>query len=181
MLVSTGCRPNEVLSLRWSDVDLLADPPTMTITGTMIDHGAVKGEALHRHDERKGRAPAHTVILPRLAVEALTILFGDAAGPDSPVFANRDGGLMSLASMRRSLRAALPEELGWVTPRGLRPTVATVVRHNRGALRRRLNCLHANWPRPSNTTSNVGPWDRMPGRLSTSSRTESSPSFVVGK
>src|SRR5690606_21985376 len=34
LLASTGCRPNEVLGLRWSDVDLLADPPTITISGT---------------------------------------------------------------------------------------------------------------------------------------------------
>lgn len=130
VLVSTGCRPNEILSLRWSDVDLLADPPTMTVSGTMVDHGAVEGEALHRQDERKGDAPDHTVILPRLAVEALTTLFGSAAGPDAPVFTNRDGGWMSLANLRRSLRAALPEELRWVTPRSFRPTVATVVRDN---------------------------------------------------
>ncbi|MGW4739003.1 tyrosine-type recombinase/integrase [Nocardia xishanensis] len=143
VLVSTGCRPNEVLSLRWSDVDLLADPPTMTTTGTMIDHGAVKGEPLHRQDERKGDAPDHTVILPKLAVEALTSLFGDAAGPDSPVFTNRDGGWMSLANLRRSLRAALPEELKWVTPRSFRPTVATVVRNDLGPAEAQAQLSHA--------------------------------------
>jgi integrase len=31
LLAATGCRPNEVLALRWSDVDLLGDPPTVTI------------------------------------------------------------------------------------------------------------------------------------------------------
>ncbi|MGN2640675.1 site-specific integrase [Nocardia takedensis] len=143
VLVSTGCRPNEVLSLRWSDVDLLADPPTMTISGTMIDHGAVKGEALHRQDERKGGAPAHTLILPRLAVEALTVLFGDADGPDSPVFTNREGGWMSLANLRRSLRAALPEELRWITPRSFRPTVATVVRNDLGATEAQAQLSHS--------------------------------------
>ena len=143
VLVSTGWRPNEVLSLRWSDVDLLADPPTITATGTMIDHGAVKGEPLHRQDSRKGDAPDHTVIIPQLAVEALTILFGDAAGPDSPVFTNRNGDWMSLANMRRSLRAALPEELKWVTPRSFRPTVATVVRNDLGPSEAQAQLSHA--------------------------------------
>ncbi|MGW5923845.1 site-specific integrase [Nocardia fluminea] len=143
VLVSTGWRPNEVLSLRWSDVDLLADPPTITTTGTMIDHGAVKGEPLHRQDSRKGDAPDHTVIIPKLAVEALTILFGSAAGPDSPVFTNRDGGWMSLANLRRSLRAALPEDLKWVTPRSFRPTVATVVRDDLGASEAQAQLSHA--------------------------------------
>ncbi|WP_216911313.1 tyrosine-type recombinase/integrase [Nocardia noduli] len=143
VLVSTGWRPNEVLSLRWSEVDLLADPPTITTTGTMIDHGKVKGEPLHRQDTRKGDAPDHTVILPKLAVEALAVLFGNAAGSDSPVFTNRNGDWMSLANLRRSLRAALPEELKWVTPRSFRPTVATVVRDDLGPAEAQAQLSHA--------------------------------------
>ena len=54
VISSTGCRPNEVLSLRWSDVDLLADPPTFTVAGTIVDHGRAEGKALHRQDQRKG-------------------------------------------------------------------------------------------------------------------------------
>ncbi|MEU1427334.1 hypothetical protein ABZ412_09690 [Nocardia sp. NPDC005746] len=84
MLASAGCRPNEVLPLRWSDIDLLADPPQTTVADTMIDHGAVKKTALHRQEERKGGAPPHTVYLPKLAVEALTVLFAEAQGPDAP-------------------------------------------------------------------------------------------------
>ncbi len=143
VLASTGCRPNEVLGLRWSDVDLLADPPTMTIAGTMLDHGKVTGKAVHRQEERKGGAPAHTVILPRLAVEALTGLFGNATSADGPVFANRDGGWMSLANLRRSLRAALPEELRWVTPYSFRRTVATVVRDDLGPAQAQAQLSHA--------------------------------------
>ncbi|MFF0607737.1 tyrosine-type recombinase/integrase [Nocardia tengchongensis] len=143
VLASTGCRPNEVLSLRWSDVDLLADPPRMTVAGTMIDHGAVKKTALHRQDERKGGAPPHTVYLPKLAVEALTVLFADAGGPGAPVFSNRDGGWMSLANLRRALRAALPEDLRWVTPRSFRPTVATIVRDDLGPSEAQAQLSHA--------------------------------------
>lgn len=69
----------------------------------------VAGKGVHRQDERKGGAPAHTVVLPKLAVEALTTLFGNATDANGPVFANRDGGWMSLANLRRSLRSALPE------------------------------------------------------------------------
>ncbi len=115
VISSTRCRLNEVLSLRWSDVDLLADP-TFTVAGTIVDHGRDEGQALHHQDRRKGNAPDHTVVLPKLAVEALTSLFSEAATEDGPVFSNRDGGWMSLGNLRRSLRAALPEELAWVTP-----------------------------------------------------------------
>jgi integrase len=127
LLVATGARPNEVLALRWSDVDLNADPPTVTIRGTLIDHGRIAGKPLHRQDARKGDAPEHTVVLPRLGVEALETLKGEFS-PDDPVFANRGGGWMSLANMRRALRASLPEDLPGITPHSFRRTVATVVR-----------------------------------------------------
>lgn len=143
VMASTGCRPNEVLGLRWSDVDLLADPPTMTVSGTALDHGRIIGKAVHRQEERKGDAPDHTVVLPKLAVEALTALFGNAADPDGPVFANRDGGWMSLANLRRALRAALPEELRWVTPYSFRRTVATVVRDDLGPTQAQAQLSHS--------------------------------------
>lgn len=103
--------PNEVLALTWSDVDLLADPPTATITGTLIDHGRIAGQPLHRQDARKGGAPAHTVVLPRFGVDALESLVGES-GMSEPVFANRDGGWMSLANMRPDVRNVLDKHAG---------------------------------------------------------------------
>src|SRR5271166_4496681 len=142
ILAATGARPNEVLALRWSDVDLLADPPTVTITGTLNDHGHIAGKPLHRQDARKGDAPPHTVLLPRFGVEALTALVAES-GMDGPVFANRTGGWMSLSNMRRTLRAALPADLSWVTPHSLRRTVATVVRDARGPAQAQQQLAHA--------------------------------------
>lgn len=142
LLAATGARPNEVLAMRWSDVDLLAAPPTATITGTLVDHGRVAGKPLHRQDTRKGNAPPHTVVLPRFGVEALASLVGES-GMDGPVFANRDGNWMSLANMRRSLRAALPEDLAWVTPHSFRRTVASVVRDALGAELAQQQLSHA--------------------------------------
>ncbi|WP_396912730.1 tyrosine-type recombinase/integrase [Mycolicibacterium sp.] len=129
VLAATGARPGEVLALRWSDIDLLADPPTVTINGTLLDHGAAG--PLHRQDERKHGSPAHTVVLPRFGVEALTELVGQS-GLKGPVFATRDGGWVSLANLRRCLRDALPAELSWVTPHSFRRTVGTVVRDAHG-------------------------------------------------
>ena len=70
-------------------------------------------------------APSH------FGVEALTALVAES-GIAGPVFANRNGGWMSLANMRRSLRAALAAEPPWMTPKSLRATVATVVRDGAG-------------------------------------------------
>jgi integrase len=91
---------------------------------------------------RKGDAPPHTVVLPRFGVEALASLVGES-GMEGPVFANRNGGWMSLNNMRRSLRAALPEDLSWVTPHSLRRTVATVVRNDLGAEQAQRQLSHS--------------------------------------
>lgn len=140
VLAATGARPGEVLALRWSDVDLLADPPTVTISGTLLDHGAAG--PLHRQDERKHGAPAHTVVLPKFGVEALTELVGES-GMVGPVFATRDGGWVSLANLRRCLREALPGELSWVTPHSFRRTVGTVVRDAHGSAVAQQQLSHA--------------------------------------
>lgn len=142
-LAATGGRPNEVLAIEWPDVDLLADPPTVTITGTLIDHGRIEGMPLHRQDRRKHGAPSHTVALPRFGVDALTSLVSDSGGLDGPVFVNRAGGWVSLANMRRALRAALPAELAWVTPHSFRRTVATAVRDALGPAAAQQQLSHA--------------------------------------
>jgi integrase len=76
-------------------------------------------------------------------VEALTALVAETGGLEGPVFANRDGGWMSLHNMRRVLRAALPEDLAWVTPHSFRRTVATVVRDAHGPAAAQQQLSHA--------------------------------------
>lgn len=124
--MATGARPGEVLAIRWEDVDLLADPPTVTISGTIIDHQTIPGKPAHRQDFRKAGAPPLTTILPTHGVEALTELFG-ATGPAGLVFKNREGGPLSANNLRRSMRAALPQDLRWCTPHSFRRTAGTVV------------------------------------------------------
>jgi integrase len=63
-LAATGVRPNEVLTIEWPDVDLLGDPPTVTVTGTLIDHGKIPGKPFHRQDHRKGHAPRTRLCSP---------------------------------------------------------------------------------------------------------------------
>lgn len=127
LLMATGCRPNEVLALRPCDIDLVSDPPTATVSGTLIDHNRIPGKPLHRQEFRKMNAQPHTVLLPKFAVDVLTDLV-ERSGPTDPLFANRDGNWISLGNMRRALRAALPQDLSWVTPHSFRRTVATVLR-----------------------------------------------------
>jgi len=35
-LISTGVRPGELLALRWDDLDLESDPPTIFVNATVI-------------------------------------------------------------------------------------------------------------------------------------------------
>lgn len=134
LLAATGDRAGEVLAIRWQDVDLLGDPQTVTVSGTLIDHGAIPGTPLHRQDARKGGAPAHTVLLPKFGVEVLTELFGLTGSVDGPVLVSASGGWVSLSSISKSFRAALKPhpELRWVTPHSFRRSVATVVRDGLG-------------------------------------------------
>ena len=98
---------------------------------------------LHCQDSCKHGAPAHTVVLPRFGVDALTTLIADTGGLEGPIFVNRDGGWVSLANLRRALRAALPDELAWVTPHSFRRTVATVVRDAHGPAAAQQQLSHA--------------------------------------
>lgn len=167
LLAATGARPNEVLAIRWCDVDLLADPPTVTVNGTLIDHGKVrtadgKAVSVHRQDGRK-TGPAHTVTLPRFGVEALTALIG-ATGVDdqAPVLANRTGGWMSLTNLRTQLRAAIKdhEQLTWITPYSFRRTVATVIRDNLGVEAAQQQLSHAHMQTTEQHYNSAGRSDR---------------------
>jgi len=128
LMAATGARPNEVLALRWEDVDLLADVPTVTISGTIVDAGA----APYRQDFRKDYAPDLTIALPAFAVETLTEMFS-VTGPDGLVFCDRDGGIVRLGNLRRALRAAVKDtDLDRVYPHLVRKTVATLIEREEG-------------------------------------------------
>ncbi|GAS98875.1 integrase [Mycolicibacterium canariasense] len=145
LLAATGDRPGEVLAIRWPEVDLLGDPPTVTVSGTLIDHGRIRGKALHRQDVRKGDAPPHTVLLPQFGVDVLTELFGLTGAADGPVLTNRNGDWISPSNIASALREALSpyEHLRWVTPHSFRRTVATVVRDGMGIEAAQAQLSHA--------------------------------------
>ncbi|TDZ82020.1 site-specific tyrosine recombinase XerC [Mycobacteroides salmoniphilum] len=136
LLAATGARPGEVLAIRWCEVDLLGDPPTVTVNGTVMDHDRVPCRPIHRQDFRKGNAPPITVLLPKFGVEVLTALVSVTVDvtPDATVLTNRGGGLVSLSNIRSALREALTphEALRWVTPHSFRRSVATAVREGLG-------------------------------------------------
>jgi len=126
LMLATGVRIGEVLALRWADVDLAADHPTVTICGTIV---FVKGKGFFRQEWTKSDAGYRTVVLPRFAVGMLMARKITAAdNPIDAIFASRRGTWLSPHNVRRQWRQARADTgLEWVTPHTFRKTVATLI------------------------------------------------------
>jgi integrase len=126
LMLATGARIGEILALRWEDVDLAAECPTLTICGTIV---YVKGKGFFRQDWPKSAAGFRTVILPRFAIAMLLERQVTAVeNPNDAIFATRRGTWLSPQNVRRQWRQARKDTgLEWVTPHTFRKTVATLI------------------------------------------------------
>jgi len=126
LMLATGARIGEVLALRWDDLDLATDRPTLTISGTLV---YVKGTGFFRQERAKSDAGYRTLVLPRFAVGMLLARKLVAAdNPHDAIFTSRRGTWLSPNNVRRQWRQARTgTELEWVTPHTFRKTVATLV------------------------------------------------------
>lgn len=68
LMLATGCRIGEILALRWMDLDLDGDVPTLTVTGTIKTE---KGKGTYRKASPKTDASVRTLALPAFAVDLL--------------------------------------------------------------------------------------------------------------
>jgi integrase len=68
LMLATGARIGEILALRWEDLDLAAERPTLTICGTLV---FLKGEGIFRQAWTKTDAGFRMIVLPRFAVNML--------------------------------------------------------------------------------------------------------------
>lgn len=126
VLAGTGLRIGELCALRWVDVDLEGERPTLTVAGTVTQ---VKGKGLIRQAVPKTDAGHRTVMLPRFVVTVLlrrsvAVPEGDESGL---VFPSSALTLRSPHNLRRQLRDARGEGFGWVTPHTLRRSAATAI------------------------------------------------------
>jgi len=127
LMLATGARIGEILALRWEDLDLAAERPTLTICGTLV---FVKGQGVFRQPWTKSDAGYRMVVLPRFAVGMLLARkLAAADNPHDAIFASRRGTWLSPNNVRRQWRQARADtDLDWVTPHTFRKTVATLIK-----------------------------------------------------
>ncbi len=124
-MLGTGLRIGECLALRVEDLDLDAEVPTLTVTGTVV---RANGELL-RQPKPKSDSSRRTITLPTFVVTALrTALDLELdGGPDDLVFPSTKGTPRSPGRVRDHLREARKGTGVYVTPHDFRRTVATQV------------------------------------------------------
>lgn len=144
MFLATGARIGEVLAIRWGDIDLELERPTVTISGTIVE---VKGHPLIRQPLPKTEGGYRVIVLPSFAVEMLMRRRKNARSSDlnDPVFASRTGSWYypnNLQDTWRLIRAA--NDLDWVTSHVFRKTVATLIEREIDAKTASQQLGHAN-------------------------------------
>jgi integrase len=114
-MLATGARIGEILALRWEDLDLAAERPTLTICGTLV---YVKGKDFFRQEWTKSDAGYRMIVLPRFAVGMLLarkLVASD--NPNDAIFASRHDTWLSPNNVRRQWRQARAEtSLEWGHP-----------------------------------------------------------------
>ena len=129
LLLATAARIGEVLALRWCDIDLDSDHPSVTICGTLV---APAGQGLYRQPKPKTKAGFRQVFLPAYATEMLRRR-RDEQKPNTldAVFASRADTWVSPGNFTTRLQQAFVKypELKGVTPKVFRSTVATELKN----------------------------------------------------
>lgn len=125
VLAGTGCRPGEVLALRWEDVDLTAG--TIRVTGTLVPvAGGLERQA------PKTATSARWFRVPAFVVQVLRLRRLRMGVAEGPVFATSKGTWLRDSNMRRLWRSARGEQWEHVTFAAYRKAVATVIERSEG-------------------------------------------------
>jgi integrase len=140
LLLGTGMRIGEALALRWTDLDLHADIPSVRVDATLVEprsdaaSGQVFVAGLHRQPMTKTGA-SRTIALPVGVVGMLNRRCNGMTGDkgQGPVFAQTVGGWLWPNNVRTKLRGVVAgTPLAGVSPHTLRRTVGTLVAHSAG-------------------------------------------------
>lgn len=93
IFLATGARIGEVLAIRWQDIDLQAEPLTITISGTVVME---RGRGAYRQDHPKTRAGFRTMKVPPFAAQTLHRKFAaEQPNPEDMLFPSSTGTVRS--------------------------------------------------------------------------------------
>lgn len=131
-MLATGARIGEALAIRWKDIDLKSERPTVTVNGTIV---YMPGQGLTIQEHPKSAHSRQRYFLPAFAVEMLLRRqIGQLeANPWDVVFPSAVGSLRDPNNFRKQWRSAR-DDLGfqWVTPHTFRKTVGTLLEASSG-------------------------------------------------
>ncbi|SKB86113.1 Site-specific recombinase XerD [Arthrobacter sp. 31Cvi3.1E] len=144
IMLATGARIGEALALRWKDVDLKAERPTLTVTGTVI---YVQGQGMTIQEHPKSTNSRQRYFLPPFAVEMLLRRQVQQleANPWDVVFPSSVGTLRDPGNFRKQWRSAR-DDIGfqWVTPHTFRKSVGTLLANAEGMASASAQLGHSN-------------------------------------
>jgi integrase len=134
VMLGTATRIGEVLALRQCDVDLDADPPRVTISGTLVVHNKA---GVHRQEHPKTHESNRTFGVPQFAAEVLRqrLALLDPEDTEHLLFYSRVGTPLTPYNVRRTFRGILRNaglEGMDITPHSFRRTGATLLANELG-------------------------------------------------
>lgn len=129
VMLGTATRIGETLALRKCDVDMTADPPRVSITGTIVVR---TGVGAFRQEHPKTNESVRTVAVPAFAAEVirrrLALIAGE--GDEHPLFFTKYGTPLAPHNARRTFREIL-KDAGLdglnISPHAFRRTGATLL------------------------------------------------------
>jgi integrase len=134
VMLGTATRIGEVLALRQCDIDLDADPPRMSITGTLVVHTKA---GVHRQEHPKTHESNRVIGIPQFAADVIRqrLALLDPEDVEHLVFHSRVGTPLTPYNVRRTFRGILRnaglEGLN-ITPHSFRRTGATLLANELG-------------------------------------------------
>lgn len=126
LILGTGCRIGEIGALVYTDIDLAAAHPTLTVSGTIITE---TGVGTFRQPWTKSRAGYRTLFLPPFAVGILLRRrVENHVNPHSAVFPTRRGTWRQISNWERMWNQVVDDTpYDWVTFHTFRRSVATLI------------------------------------------------------
>jgi integrase len=126
LILATGCRIGETGALIFSQIDLGAANPTLTVSGTIITETSI---GTYRQPWTKSTAGYRTLYLPPFAVEILLRRqVENRANPHGAVFPTRRGSWRQISNWERMWNHVVDDTAyDWVTFHTFRRSVATFI------------------------------------------------------